>query len=51
MYVVGIREPDKNEWRAVCKTYSRQYALAVARKWRKRGCDTLIEEIQQDDEE
>lgn len=49
MYTVGVRKHGESGWRCVCTTGSRKYALAVARKWRKKGYDAFIEEVQQEE--
>lgn len=50
-HLVGIRKTGTSEpFKIVCKTWSRSYALAVVRKWRKRGYDTVFEVIQQEED-
>lgn len=49
MYNVGIRAPGSHLWKVICKTWSRRYALRVALKWRRKGYDTLIEDVQQEE--
>jgi hypothetical protein len=50
-HLVAIRKTSTNEpFRVICKTWSRSYALAVVRKWRKRGYDTVLETIQQEED-
>jgi hypothetical protein len=50
MYVVGARKHGSHKWSVILRTWSRSYALRVALKWRRRGFDTMIEDIQQENE-